>query len=293
MKKLEQKIITLRTSFTIDEIVAKMLGWLRGHNFPANIEVTGHSFKEAQLIRLLTLELSLEEHLKQLINAAMDDYSACGDNVPYEVAIVKEEEIERIEALAKKALTYVVDLKHEIMKGRGSVLDEDPDVTSPSGEICYTLKSADNWTQAKHGISIINYVEPVAVPVEDALVVERDGEGSRDGLSKTVTNNFYITFALLIEAFIEAKPDYALDLEKMIKSGYQGQSIPDEEEIKKTKLVVLMLGKYLQYRSMTVGTRRFARGQGDEAIMTHIENARDYKAKVWEARKVPKTLSFT
>ena len=193
MKKLEQKIVSLRTSFTIEEIAAKMLGWLRGHNFPANIEVTGPHFGESQLIRLSTLELSLEEHLSQLMNAAMEDYSACGDEVEYEIAIVKEEEIERIEALSKKALTYVVDLKHDIMKGRGSMLDEDPDVTSPSGEICYTLKSADNWTKTRHGISIVDYVEPYVGKYEDTLVIERDGKGSKEGFSKTIVNNFYIT----------------------------------------------------------------------------------------------------
>lgn len=289
MNKIVPKIISLRTSFTADEIVAKMLGWLRGPNFSGIIEITALHFEEKQLILLSKLEVSLEDHLTQLMNAAIEDYNACGDNVPDEIAIVKEEEIERIEALSEKALSYIASIKHELMKGGGSMLAVDPSAIHCNGETYYTLQSADNWTQANHGISIINYVEPVAVPEEDTLVVERDGKGSKKGLSKTVTNNFYSTFALLIEAFIEAKPDYVLDLEKMMAPGYQGQSVPDEEEIKKTKLIVLKLGKYLQYRSMTPGTRKFAPGQGDEAIMTHIENARDYKAKVWEARKAPKT----
>ena len=292
MKKIEPKIISLRDSFTTEEIVAKMLGWLRGPGFPANIEVTGLHFGEPELIRLSTLELSLEEHLSQLMNAAMDDYSACGDNVPYEVAIVKEEAIERIESLSKKALTYSMDLKLEIMKGAGSILKEDISVISRYDEIYYTLESADNWSKANHGISIINYVEPVAELMESTLVVERDGKGNEKGFSKTVTNNFYITFALLIEAFIEAKPDYALDLEKMMAPGYQGRSIPNEDELEKTKLVVSKLGEYLERRSVTPGDRKFARGQGDEAIMTHIGNAMRYKAKVWEARKVPDLLKY-
>jgi hypothetical protein len=224
------------------------------------------------------------------MNAAMDDYSACGDNVPYEVAIVKEEAIERIEALSKRAMTYAADLKHEVMKGRGSMLEEDVSVISRYDEIYYTLQSADNWSKANHGISIINYVEPIAELIEDTLVVERDGEGSEKGFSKTVANNFYITFALLIEAFIEAKPDYALDLEKMMAPGYQGRSIPSKDELEKTKLVVSKLGEYLQYRSKTPGKRKFAKGQGDEAIMTHIGNAMRYKAKVWEVRKSPNPL---
>lgn len=287
MKKLEQKIITLRTSFTIDEIVAKMLGWLRGHNFPANIEVTGPHFGESQLIRLSTLELSLEEHLSQLMNAAMEDYSACCDEVGYEIAIVKEEEIERIEALSKKALTYVVDLKHDIMKGRGSMLDADPDVTSPSGEICYTLKSADNWTKTRHGISIIDYVEPYVGKYEDTLVVERDGKGSKEGFSKTIVNNFYITFAPLIEAYIEAAPDHEERLAELLSRGLHWQTALEEAEMNKASLVVSSLGEYLSLRSRIPGGRKIGAGQSDEAIMTHIENAMAYKAKVWKERKKP------
>lgn len=283
----------MKTSFTADEIAAKMLGWLRGPNFPANIEITAFHFEEVQLIRLCSLEVSLEAHLTQLMNAAIDDYRACGDNVPYEIAIAKEEEIERIEEVSKKALMYLAAIKHEIMKGGGSMLMEDTTATSSNGEPCYSLKSADNWAKANYGISIINYVGPVVAPIEDTLVVERDGKGSEDGLTKTKVNNFYITFALLIEAFIEANPDYALDLERMMAPGYQGQPVPDDEMINRTKVVVSTLGKYLQYRSMTPGTRKFAPGQGDEAIMTHIGNAMAYKAKVWEARKVPKPLRFS
>ena len=222
MAKLEKKIISLRNSFTTDEIVAKMLGWLRGPGFPSNIEVTGAHFGEDQLTRLATLELSLEMHLTQLLNAAMDDYSACGDDVPYEIAIAKEETIERIEELSKRAMRYMADIKHEIMKGRGSMLDEDTNTRGANGEACYTLQSADNWSQAHHGISIINYVEPISELVEDILNVDRDGKGSVKGLSKTVANNFYITFALLIEAFIEAKPDFESELKIMLNPGYQG-----------------------------------------------------------------------
>lgn len=170
------------------------------------------------------------------------------------------------------------------------MLEEDPDEIGANGEPCYSIKSADNWSKSNHGISIINYVEPTAMLVEEKLIIERDGKGSEDGLSKTVTNNFYITFALLIEAFVEANPNYALDLDKMMAPGYQGAPVPDDESLEKTKIVVSKLGRYLQYRSLTLGKRKFAKGQSDETIMTHIENAMAYKAKVWATRKVPLPL---
>lgn len=288
MAKLQPKIISLRTSFTADEIVAKMLGWLRGPAYPENIEVTGAHFGEDQLIHLSTLELSLEMHLTQLLNAAMDDYSACGDDVPYEIAIVKEEVIERIEALSKRAMRYVADIKYEIMKGDGSMLEQDPNATGFNGDPCYSLKSADNWAQANFDISIINYFEPVADLLEDTLVVERDGKGSEKGLGKTVTNNFYITFALLIEAFIEANPYYEENLKKMKNSGLNWQTKEEEAAINKTSLVVSKLGEYLSLRSRISGFKEIGGGQSNEAIMTHIKNAMDYKAKVWKARRIPK-----
>lgn len=294
MATLTPKIVSLRTSFTAEEIVAKMLGWLRGPSIPANIEITTLApFNETQLIKLSTLELSLEEHLTQLLNAAIDDYGACGAKGGSAIAWEKEEEIERIEELSKKAMRYTADLKHEIMKGRGSMLEEDPNEIGPNGEPCYGITSADKWAKASHGISIINYVEPVYVPKEDTLVVDRDGKGSENGLSKTITNNLYITLALLIEAFIQANPNYSDDLKEMMNPGYQGLPVPEKESIENTNLVVSKLGQYLSYRSKIPGSRAFAKGQSDEAIMTHIENALAYKAKVWSERKAQQVRKRT
>lgn len=287
MNKIEPKLISLRTCFTADEIVAKLLGWLRGPNFSKNIVITSDHLTEDQLIRLSVLDVSLEEHLTQLLNAAMDDYSACGDNVPVEIADEKEEEIERIEELSNRAMRYIADIKSEIMKGKGSMLEECPDVTGKNGEPCYTLKSADNWAIARHKISIINYVEPAAVPKEDTIVVERDGEGSENGLSKTVANNFYVTFALLIEAFVDAVPDYKERLKELKERGLHWQTAAEEEEIN-ARIVVSKLGEYLSLRSRIPGYKKRGLGQSDETIMTHIENAMAYKAKVWEERKKPK-----
>lgn len=267
--------------------MAKLLGWLRGPNFSKNIEITSDHLTEDKLIRLSVLDVSLEEHLTQLLNAAMDDYSACGDNVPVEIANAKEEEIERIEELSTRAMRYIADIKSEIMRGQGSMLQECPDITGKNGEPCYTIQSADNWAIARHRISIINYVEPVAEPKEDTIVVERDGEGSEKGFSKTVANNLYVTFALLIEAFVDAVPDYKERLKELKERGLNWQTAAEEEEIN-ARIVISKLGEYLSLRSRIPGYRKMGLGQSDETIMTHIENALAYKAKVWEERKKPK-----
>lgn len=284
MIKLESKIISLRTSFTAEEIAAKLLGWLRGPGFSKYIEITSYHLTEDQLIRMPVLDESLEIHLTRLLNAAMDDYAACGDDVPYEIAIAKEEEIERIEELARRALRYLADINQEIMMGDGSMLEKCPDTIGKNGETYYTIKSADKWAIARYGISIINYVEPVVKPKEDAIVVERDGEGSEKGLSKTVTNNFYVTFALLIEAFVDAVPDYKERLKKLDWKVYHWQTAAEEEEIK-ARIVVSNLAEYLSLRSRISGYKDAGGGQSNETITTHIENAMAYKAKVWEKRK--------
>ena len=58
---LAPSISDLRTSFTRDEIVAKLLGWLRGPIFPMYTMVDGEDFTEEQLIHMPTLEVSLQD----------------------------------------------------------------------------------------------------------------------------------------------------------------------------------------------------------------------------------------
>jgi hypothetical protein len=280
-----KKIVAKRTSYTQDEIVAKMIGWLRGPIHPKNIEITHSYFTEDQLIHLTELEVSLTEHLTQLLNAAYEDYSKCGDDVPYYIAIAKEEEIERIEELSKKAFAYGAAFAHELMLGQGCMLAKDEDSSEKLGENCYTIISAEKWAQSKYSISIVNYVDPKCLSIEDGLVVPRDYDS--DGFNKTVVNNFYITFALLIEAFIEADPNYAKRIEDLTKMGENWQSESSAASVANAKIIVSNLGQYLSIRSKIPGSRKFGKGQSDEAIMTHVKNALNYKAKVWEARKVP------
>ena len=309
---LEPSISDLRTSFTRDEIVAKLLGWLRGPIFPMYTMVDGEDFTEEQLIHMPTLEVSLQDHLSQLLEKARRDYLQCAvDDAPYDVADVKEKEFERISLLIQDAYKFISDIDHEISLGNAlSALKEDP-VASDSETIFYTLKSADEWTQKNFGISIKNYSKPGTESqqeqkVEDDIDVERDGDN--EGLSKTRANNLYVTVALLVEAFLEADPNYADRIKSLEALGENWQSASfdksqkaanisvatlgedvksavTDESNKAVKPVVSNLGKYLSIRSKIPGSRKFAKGQSDEAIMTIVETAIDYKEKVWAARR--------
>ena len=109
----------------------------------------------------------------------------------------------------------------------------------------------------------------------------------------TIVNNFYITFALLIEAYIEAAPDHEERLAELLSRGLHWQTALEEEKMNKASLVVSSLGEYLSRRSRIPGDRKIGAGQSAEAIMTHIENAMAYKAKVWKERKNPAVKRVT
>ena len=284
MTKPEYKNISdFRTSFTQDEIVAKMIGWLRGPIHPKNIELTHSYFTEDQLIHMTELEVSLEEHLTQLLNAAYEDYSKCGDDVPYYIAIAKEEEIERIDALIKRAFEYTAAFSHELMLGNGCMLEKDEVASDKLGKDYYTIASAEKWTQSKYPISIINYVDPIEMEREYGRFVSRDG--GEKGLTEPSSNSLYLTFALLIEAYVEAVPDYEERLKKLKARGQHWQTQEEEDALDKKHLNISALGDYLSRRSILSGTSGRYTGLGQESIKTNIEKALDYKHKIWVDRK--------
>ncbi len=281
-----KKIVVERTSYTQDEIVAKMIGWLRGQIHPKNIEITHSYFTEDQLINLTELEVSLAEHFTQLINAAHEDYSKCGDDVPYYISIAKEEEIERIEELSNRAFSYGAAFAHELMLGKGCMLEKDEGTSEKFGENYYTIISAEKWVQSKFHISIINYVDPIDAEKEYGRIVSRDG--GEKGLTEVTANSLYLTFALLIESYVEAVPDYEEKLKQLMTRGLHWQTKGEEEALERKNINVLALGKYLSQRSRLPGTHGIYTGQGHEAIKLNILKALDYKKKTWSDRKMPK-----
>ncbi len=279
-----------RAILTRDEIVAKLLVWLPGKLFPMHIEDTEKDFTKRELSHLTKLDVSLKDQLTKIREAALQEFWQCEhDNAPFEVKDAIDKKMMRIEQLISTAQEYVSDIDSEIGLGANSALKVAPNDLGDTDEVRYTLSSADEWTKNTYGISIKSYPKAVAdYSAEDEEEEEEEEEEEDDGkggLSKTKANNLYVTVALLIEAFLEADPEYAKRLEDMEMQGENWQSPESVEAAKSAKLIVSSLGRYLSLRSKVPGSRKPHKSQSDEAIMTRLEVAMKLKDEAW-AKKV-------
>jgi hypothetical protein len=278
----------LRASLTRDEIVAKLLVWLPGSIFPMHIEAINNDFVKNELNHLTKLDVSLNEHLTHMEEAAMQEFWQCEhDNAPFEVKDAIDKKMMRVRQLIGLAQEYVSDIDHEIGLDANSTLQVAQNDPGDTDEVRYTLTSADEWTKKTYGISIKNYPKAVADYFDDDEEEEDEDEedDGKGGLTKTKANNLYVTVALLVEAFLEADPAYAMRLADMEKQGENWQSPESVEAAKSAKLIVSNLGKYLSLRSKVPGSRKFHKSQSDEAIMTRLEVAMKFKDEAW-AKKV-------
>ena len=178
-------------------------------------------------------ETSLKHHLEELREAARQELGeACGayyesneDSEGFalleQTVKAKIDEVERIDNLFTKAGSYLLDIDEEIDKGESSALKVDKEATEKSGVIHIKLRSADQWTQRKYGISIIgpspskpdaeNSIEKPD-PQRGTAAVDNDDEAevedSNGGLSEKMANSLYTTFAFLVEAYAESEKSF-------------------------------------------------------------------------------------
>ena len=246
-------VIDPKTSCSRDEAVAKLLGWLQGSRRRPFTEVTTYGISADQLANLHTLDgSSVLELLQGHRREAQDAYfaSANSDDL-VETIQLKEQAVIECDRLIDKAQSYFVDFDDESAKGNLSALRIDAAATERFGVPHYTLKSIESWAMASYGVSIINPVKIQSTPAE-ASEYPADERNDKGGLSRTSANSLYLTFAVLVEAFVEANPDLAND---------------------DSKPTVSALAELLSNRAKKPGRRDPIYGQRAERIKDRIEEA--------------------
>ena len=175
----EPTIFDLRESYSIDESVAKMLGWMHG---PVRLETAiqdEYGPIPEHLPHLSTLLYPLETHLKLLLDRAKQEYNeALHENVIAKLyaedesaidatsvliaadAIVNEkyDQISHWNKLTEKALNYKFMIKEELDKNGLSELKIDQSITDESGSVHIKLKSLNDWAK-QFGVTIIDAPE--------------------------------------------------------------------------------------------------------------------------------------
>ena len=144
-----------RTSITLDEAVANLLGAAKG---PIEFRCLSEdpSAEEEELLGTLTFDL--REHLEGARDSLETDYfNAKNDGLSDALIAERSEALARCEEKIARANTYLCDIKGELAKGEFSALQLDPEFAGlPDRYI--TLSSLDDWATKKYGISILSPV---------------------------------------------------------------------------------------------------------------------------------------
>jgi hypothetical protein len=208
--------IDLRTSCTVEEAAAKLIGWMKGHVRHAYPDVVDDDITPDHLTYTDSLGLPLHYQLALLREAAWNRYNeAVCAKLPEEIIEEKYAELENCEELISKVVGYLSDINEEINKGDLSALVVDQRETEFSGELHITLRSLDKWARNQYQIPIIAELQQQSVKVE--INVDRKPESHQDALadgwlSPTLTRNLNVSFALLIEEFVSKWPEDFFDM---------------------------------------------------------------------------------
>lgn len=172
-----------RESYSIDESVAKMIGWMHGSIRLQKVTEDEYGPILEHLPHLFSLLYPLETHLQLLLDRAKHQFNeALHDNEiaklyvestsPPDAASVliasevivneKYEQISNLNKLTEKSQTYRLMIKQELEKNDLSILRIDQSITDDSGIEYINLNSLNNWAK-QFGVNIIDTLEPLMV----------------------------------------------------------------------------------------------------------------------------------
>lgn len=155
-------------SCTVDEAVAKMLGWLRPPIHRRIIKVTPYGeIPPDYLLTMRHLPMPLEELLTQQREMASREFlDACDKYTSFEAIEEKEKKLIEWDEKIKKASIYKRAIKKEL-KNKTSMLVIDQEATDETGELQINLDSLYQFARKKFGIAIFDSFEPVILSEND------------------------------------------------------------------------------------------------------------------------------
>lgn len=174
MIKPEDEVVKVTDkSCTKDEIVAKLLGWMQGSARLASVRLNQYKtgVVAEHLPYMQTLEFPVNDQLIALRHEAQGNLYALAkrlkaakkakDEANYNaLALLIEEKdavIDESIVLMEKEAQYRRDVEDEIDNGATSAFEYYPPPPENPNEPRYTIKSVDQWSLNKYGLSVIDF----------------------------------------------------------------------------------------------------------------------------------------
>lgn len=254
----DELLVDLRTSCTKVEAITKLLGMAARKPVRVTQGRGGNPY-EAEDEELEGEEVTILDALADARDSALCDL----DDAREEKDQLKIDECKRrvvkYDELMRRAHRYACDLDDELAKESGSKLRVDQQVTKATGQLHIYLTSLDEWSQGKYGVTLLDALKSRSLDKETTNDLE-DARSENGGLSRKSATSLYISFAVLMECFVE-------------KCGGEFGS-PE-------KPIVETLAQYLSEKAKPPGKRKPAHGQSDESYKDRIEDAIRAKANIW------------
>ena len=260
-----QPILELKTSLSIDEIVAMRLGWIQGYTRPKQIKANAIGIPADFSFYEPSLDGSLERYLASLRADTYQDFlDAYNAGASCEVLDEKENAIEQCQKLIHKAWDFRLDIADEISNGESSMLKIDQDTTEKSGIAHYTIRSIERWINevSKIANTEMSFSKPGTGKSSDAPSTD-DGEDIDESNCPSLrkVNSLKTTFAFLVEAFVEATNS-------------------DKYRHRNNTPNVIAISKKLEQLATNANKNSPWVGQGHESIKKRITDAIDIKQEI-------------
>lgn len=200
----DEFIPNTRPSCTESEVVARLIGWLKGPIVPRYILITEDGIPADQLPLLTSLDESIDKYLYDIRERARRELlEAAASGASNEILEQKEGAIKEIDELIRKTYDFRLDVADEAAREDSTFLIDRRE-TDRTGVVHYTLASVDRWTRKQYGVSIMDASVPAKMGVEQKDGGREDGgDGKEDDFSRQVFESLQVSFALLVEALAE------------------------------------------------------------------------------------------
>ena len=172
----EEGIPNTRGSCTVDEAVARLLGWFKSPISKRFIQVSEHGISIDQMPFMVTFYDSLDQTLYELresARAALIDAASADEG--YESLQVREHAVAEVDQLIGLARVYRLEIEDAAFRPESPFV-VNRDLTEKTGVTHFTLVSLDKWAREKFKKSLFD--SPAGLPDESSKPHLRTQAGS-------------------------------------------------------------------------------------------------------------------
>ena len=222
-------ILDIQTSCNKEEAVAKMLGWLISPLRLNSQEINIHDVALEKMPYLAELYYDLDEYLILLREHAIENLIATNSD-PQTDTELKQKAIAGVldcDDLIINANLYRCALDDELIKESDSRLRIHKIDSELNDRAHITTKSLADWAKEEFQISIFQNIPNISIENLDTNIANSDRNLFKE-LKPTKSNNLYMCFAILIDAFVKTSTNKSTYLiNEKLNKGALAQTISE------------------------------------------------------------------